>query len=116
MKDIYRELFTEFEGREHRLFALDKADVNDQEEGVHHIPAEVLRAQESGGIPPGKLIVKLGCPLILLKYLNVRRGLYNGTRLTLTGIRRRVLQVQLPEETYKLLPPINFTVEEVGLP
>jgi hypothetical protein len=75
VKGINLKFLKEFEGCEHRLFALDKADVNDQEEGVHHIPAEVLRAQESGGIPPGELIVKLGCPLILLRNLNVRCGL-----------------------------------------
>jgi hypothetical protein len=75
------------------LFDLDKADVNDQEEGVHHIMAEVFQAQESGGIAPGELIVKKGCPLIILRNLKVHRGLCNGTRLTLTGIRRRVRQV-----------------------
>ncbi len=33
-----------FRGNEHKLYTLKEADVNDPEEGVHHIPAEVLRA------------------------------------------------------------------------
>jgi hypothetical protein len=109
-------LLGEFEGNVHKLYALDRADVNDQEDRVHHIPAEVLRAQGLGSVPPGELKVKLGCPVILLRNLNVWRGLCNSTRLTLTGIRRRVLQVRLPNGSYELLPRINFTVEEKGVP
>ncbi len=75
------------------LFAPDKADVNDQEEGVHHIPAEVLRAQESRGIVSRELIIKLGCPLIFLRNLYVWLSLCNSTCLTLTGIWRCVFQV-----------------------
>jgi hypothetical protein len=100
----------------HKLYALDRADVNDQEDGVHYIPAEVLRAQESGSVPHGELKVKLGCPLILLRNLNVQRGLCNSTCFTLTGIRRQVLHVWLPNGSYELLPRINFTVEEQGVP
>ncbi len=88
VKEINLKLLGEFEGNMHKLYALDRADVNDQEDGVNHIPAEVLRAQESDGVPPGELKVKLGCPLILLRNLNIQRGLCNGTRLTLTGIQR----------------------------
>ncbi len=116
VKKINLKLLGECEGNVHKLYALDRADVNDQEDRVHNIPADVVRAQESGGVPPGELKVKLGCPLILLRKLNVQRRLCNGTRLTLTGIRRRVLQVRLPNISYELLPRINFTVEEQGVP
>ncbi len=116
VKKINLKLLGEFEGNMQKLYALDRVDVNDQEYGVHHIPAEVLRAQESGGVPPGELKVKLRCPLILLRNLNVQRGLYNGTRLTLIGIRRRVLQERLPNGSYELLLLINFTVAEQGVP
>ncbi len=57
-------LLGKFRGDMHTLYAIDTADVNNQEDGVHHIPAEVLRAQETGGVPPGELKLKLGCPLI----------------------------------------------------
>jgi hypothetical protein len=32
-------LLKEFEGREHQLYALDKADVNKSEDGVHQVVA-----------------------------------------------------------------------------
>ncbi len=88
VNEINLKLLREFKGNVHKLYALDRADVNDQEDGVHQILAEVLQAQESGSVPPGELKVKLGCPLILLRNLNVQRGLCNGTCLTLTGIRQ----------------------------
>jgi hypothetical protein len=67
-------------------------------------------------VPPKEFKVKLGCPLILLQKLNVRLGLCNVIRLTLTERQRRVLQVPLPNGSYELLSCINFTVEEEGLP
>jgi ATP-dependent DNA helicase PIF1 len=34
----------------------------------------------------------------------------------LTGIQRRVVQVHLPDGQYKMVPQINFMVEERGMP
>ncbi len=75
-------LLGKFSGDMQTLYAINAVDVNNQEDRVHHISAEALRAQETGGVPPGKLKLKLGCPLILLRNLNVCQGLCNGARLT----------------------------------
>jgi hypothetical protein len=50
----------------HTRFAIDTAEVKNQEDGVYHITAEVLQAPETGSVPPGEWKLKLGCPLILL--------------------------------------------------
>jgi hypothetical protein len=71
VKAMNLRLLGTFRGDMRILYAIDTADENNQEDGVHHIPAEVLRAQETGGVPQGKLKLKLGCPLILLWNLNV---------------------------------------------
>ncbi len=42
VKENNLKLLGEFEGNVRKLYALDTADVNNQEDGVHHIPAEVL--------------------------------------------------------------------------
>ncbi len=52
VKKINLKLLKEFGSPEHKLYAIDKADVSNQDEGVYHTPAEVLRAQESGIISP----------------------------------------------------------------
>lgn len=67
------------------------ADPNDDEP----IPVEFLRSITTSGIPPGELNLKIGCPVILLRNLSPSQGLCNGTRMIITRMRERVLEVQL---------------------
>lgn len=59
------------------------------------IPAEFLQAVAAPGMPPGKLYLKLGCPVILLRNLNPAQGLCNGTRINVTCMANRVLEACL---------------------
>jgi len=59
------------------------------------IPVEVLRSINSSSLPPGELNLKIGCPVILLRNLDPSRGLCNGTRMVITRMRERVLEVRL---------------------
>jgi hypothetical protein len=62
-----------------------------------HLPItpEFLRSVNSTSLPPGELKVKIGCPLILLRNLSPSHGLCNGSRMIVTGMSERVLQVCL---------------------
>ena len=59
------------------------------------IPNEFLRSVHSSSLPPGELNLKIGCPVILLRNLAPSRGLCNGTRMVVTQMRDRVLEVRL---------------------
>jgi hypothetical protein len=59
------------------------------------IPNEFLRSVHSSSLPPGELNLKIGCPVILLRNLAPSQGLCNGTRMIITQMRDRVLEVQL---------------------
>jgi hypothetical protein len=59
------------------------------------IPNEFLRSVHSSSPPPGELNLKIGCPIILLRNLAPSRGLCNGTRMVVTQMRDRVLEVRL---------------------
>jgi hypothetical protein len=59
------------------------------------IPNEFLRSVHSSSLPPGELNLKIGCPVILLRNLAPSRGLCNGTRMVITQMRDRVLEVHL---------------------
>lgn len=61
----------------------------------HPIPAEFLRSINASGLPPGELPIKVGCPLILLRNLSAKDGLCNGTRMIVTKMSNRVLEVQI---------------------
>jgi hypothetical protein len=59
------------------------------------IPVEFLRSITTSTLAPGELNLKVGCPAILLRNLAPTRGLCNGTRMIITRMRDRVLEVQL---------------------
>ncbi|EAU86521.2 transcriptional factor B3 [Coprinopsis cinerea okayama7 len=61
----------------------------------HPVPIEFLRTVNASGLPPGELSMKLGSPLILLRNLSPKHGLCNGTRMVVTRMSDRVLEVQI---------------------
>jgi hypothetical protein len=58
-------------------------------------PPEQLHSLQPPGMPPHNLHVKTGMPLILLRNLNVRRGLCNGTRAIVVRANKYSLQLRI---------------------
>ena len=54
------------------------------------IPTEYLNAQAAGGLPLHELKLKRGMPIMLLRNINPREGLCNGTRLLVERVRRKL--------------------------
>ena len=63
--------------------------------GQPPVPVEFLRSINASSLPPGDLHVKIGCPLILIRNLSPSQGLCNGTRMVVTRMSDRVLEVRL---------------------
>ena len=59
------------------------------------IPIELLHSLNASGLPLAHLRLKVGCPVILLRNLDTKRGLCNGTRATIVRMSNRVLEVKL---------------------
>lgn len=57
-------------------------------------PPEFLNTLRFSGVPNHKLELKVGAPIILLRNINLQRGLCNGTRLVINQISRLVLRLQ----------------------
>jgi ATP-dependent DNA helicase PIF1 len=47
---------------------------------------EFLNGIKSSGIPNHRLILKVGCPVMLMRNIDQANGLCNGTRLTVTHL------------------------------
>lgn len=73
---------------------LESADSAIATEGMPNeniYPTEFLNTLTPSGMPPHSLQLKMGAPIILLRNLNPKEGLVNGTRLRLTNIHRFLL-------------------------
>lgn len=66
------------------------ADGND----IHH-PLEYLNSINASGLPLAKLKLKIGAPIMILRNIDPRNGICNGTRAVLTQASRRVLEFRV---------------------
>jgi hypothetical protein len=75
------------------------ADSQVIEPGTQHypnvLPVEFLNSLNASGLPPSNLELKLGCPIIILRNLDNKHGLCNGTRATVIQMSNQVLRVRL---------------------
>jgi ATP-dependent DNA helicase PIF1 len=81
-------------------------------------PIDFLNAQEVSGLPPHKLELKVGCPIILKG--NMTSGLANGTRCICKGFGRKQLYVEVatgPLKGKKLyLPRVKLNSSDTRWP
>ena len=81
---------------------------------------EYLQSINHPSLPPSRLILKLGAPVILLRNINPREGLCNGTRMTIIQLSRTCIAVRILggdfDEHCKLLPRIVLSTNEGELP
>lgn len=77
-------LGTAFQNRESRdYFAVNSMQELEMRD---RFPHEMLDAHEQSGLPPNKLILKVGCPIVMLRNYGVREGVVNGTKLVITEL------------------------------
>ena len=58
-------------------------------------PVEYLNSITASGLPLHMLAVKIGSPLLLLRNINPKQGLCNGTRLVVKQVLNRLLKVEI---------------------
>uniref|UniRef100_A0A8C5R4S8 ATP-dependent DNA helicase n=1 Tax=Leptobrachium leishanense TaxID=445787 RepID=A0A8C5R4S8_9ANUR len=83
-------------------------------------PIEFLNELAPSGMPVHKLKLKIGCIIMLLRNLNTKRGLCNGTRLIVTAMRQNLIiaQVLTPTSERKniFIPRIDLASSNTELP
>jgi ATP-dependent exoDNAse (exonuclease V) alpha subunit len=60
-----------------------------------NVPVEFLHSLNASGLPIAHLSLKLGCPIIILRNIDAKRGLCNGSRATILRMSHRVLEIRL---------------------
>ncbi|KAK9070526.1 hypothetical protein SSX86_010928 [Deinandra increscens subsp. villosa] len=89
--EINDQMIDKFVGEEKVYYSFDEAE----DDFNNLYPIEFLNTLNVSGMPPHKLRLKVGCPIILLRNIDPSHGLCNGTRLICKGFQRNVIDAEI---------------------
>lgn len=97
VNDINLAALAVFPGEVHTYYAADKMVEDDDVDRtiMHRYPNEYLNTLNPPGLPPFKLDLKEGCPIMLLRNIAPKDGLCNGTRLIIVKCGALVLEAKI---------------------
>ncbi|PIA45563.1 hypothetical protein AQUCO_01600041v1 [Aquilegia coerulea] len=113
-----------FPGELYEFLAADKVieeDIEVENRG-NQIASENLNSLDPPSLPPFNLQLKIGCPIMLLRNLQPRDGLCNGTRLMVVNCGTRVIEAKILNGSHAgdlvFIPRISLipTVTETPFP
>ena len=106
----------------HDFMSIDTPQLEeDQQDATTLLPEEFLNTLTPQGLPPHKLSLKVGCPIMLLRNLNKSMGLANGTRLIVTALRLNTIKAQIVTQgafymSEVIIPRIDLVTDNKQLP
>ena len=81
---------------------------------------EFLNSLTISGLPPHKLVLKINCIVLLIRNLNTKEALVNGTWMRIKFMHRNVINCEVLTRTVRnkriLIPRINLTYSGTILP
>ena len=99
--------------------SIDTMDSEDPEE-IANDPAEILNTFDVSGLPPHQLNLKVGAIIILLKNIDSRHGLCNGTRLLIKNLTDNVIVATIATGKHKdrtvFVPRMSMSPTDSDLP
>ena len=104
-----------FPGYTHEYLSFDK--IVDSEAFASTHPPEYLHTINLSNYPPHKLSLKLHQPIMLLRNINPRKGLCNGTRLLCRNFLPHVLEAEIADGDFAgicFFLNIRFAVRTYG--
>ncbi len=107
------------DGDFHTYLSDDSIDSTDDTE-KKNFPVEFLNSITPSGMPCHKLKLKVGAIIMLLRNLNSKWGLCNGTRFIIKRLRPNIIEAEVltgsAEGEAVLIPRINLSPSDTGLP
>ncbi|CAF0889946.1 unnamed protein product [Brachionus calyciflorus] len=92
--------------------------VNDANTAIY--PTEFLNTINPPGVPPHRLLLKVGQPIILLRNISSNMGLCNGTRLIVKSLHKYIIHAEIAIGNLKgksvHIPKVPLIPSDTGLP
>ena len=83
-------------------------------------PVEFLNSLTISDLPPHKIVLKVNCIVFLIRNLNTKEALVNGTRMRIIFMHHNVIDCEVLTGTARikriLIPRINLTFSGTILP
>ncbi|KXN87118.1 hypothetical protein AN958_09190 [Leucoagaricus sp. SymC.cos] len=109
--EINATILDKFPGEKHILMGVDSIDLDNPHDGNYNpYPMEYLNSLNVSGLPLAKLVLKVGCPIMLLRNLDPSQGLCNGTQMRVLAIHSKVLHCKI------ISGHVRFANKEVMIP
>ena len=94
---INKEVLSNVPGISRTYFSADSIipDPNSEVDEEEAYPVEFLNNITASGLPPNKITLKVGSPVVLLSNLDLKTGLTNGTRLKVKVMHRNYIDAEV---------------------
>ncbi|XP_071577023.1 uncharacterized protein [Temnothorax nylanderi] len=116
---INDEILHLIEGQEKEYLSIDSI-MNDDTQEQLNFPTEFLNSVTPSGMPVHRLKIKIGAIIILLRNLNTKKGLCNGTRFIVNDLKPNLIYAEVLNGPARgqivFIPMIDFLTNELELP
>ncbi|XP_035707285.1 ATP-dependent DNA helicase PIF1 [Folsomia candida] len=117
--NINEEILNILEGNSVTYFSTDSVD-DESAEDRQHYPVEFLNGLTPSGMPVHKLNLKKGSNIMLLRNLNTKRGLCNGTRLIVEDLKPNLIIAKVltgsAQQQIVFIPRIDLSTANADFP
>ena len=116
---INDKILNQMSGELVQCFSSDEA-ILEENTDPNMYPIDFLNSITTGGLPPHTLNLKIGCIVMLLKNLDIKSGLTNGTRLVVRKILNNLIVAEILSGAYvgniHFIPKVFFQPSDADLP
>ena len=106
-----------FSGKSVSYFSQDTVATHGEDSPYTDINDEVLNSLNPPGLPPHCITLKIGCPIMIIRNINISKGLCNGTRMIVCSLHSNyvVVRHQNGSETFAI-PRIPLVAKDKSIP